>query len=44
MDKITLDSDLDKGSYDCVCTYHLINEENKPVSKVSVGVTVNVKS
>lgn len=43
MDKITLDSDLEKGSYECVCTYHLIDEENKPIGKTSIAVTVNVK-
>lgn len=43
-DKITLDTDLPKGTYDCVCTYHLINDEKEPISKVSVGVTINVKS
>ena len=43
MDKITLDSDLEKGTYDCVCTYHLIDDENKPIGKASVAVTVNVK-
>jgi len=43
MDKITLDSDLKKGSYDCVCTYHLIDDEKKPIGKASVAVTVNVQ-
>jgi hypothetical protein len=44
MNKITLDTDLPKGTYDCVCTYHLIDDENKPISKVNVAVTVNVES
>ena len=44
MDKIKLDDDLPKGSYDCVCTYYLIDDDQKPISKLSVGVTVNVKS
>lgn len=43
MDKITLDKDLPKGTYDCVCTYHLVDDEKKPISRVSVEVTVNIK-
>lgn len=43
MNNITLDTDLPKGTYDCICTYNLVDNENKPISKVSVGVTVIVK-
>ncbi|MBP0961147.1 MAG: hypothetical protein J5864_03295 [Oscillospiraceae bacterium] len=44
LDNITLDTDLPKGTYDCVCTYHLVDDDMQPISKVNVGVTVNVKS
>lgn len=44
MDKITLDTDLAEGSYDCVCTYHVVDDDMNPIGKVSVSVTVNVLS
>lgn len=42
LNNISLDKPLEKGTYDCVCTYQLVDDNNKPVSKVSVGVTVNI--
>ncbi len=41
-DKIKLKEFLEAGTYSCVCTYHLLDEENRPLSSVSVGVTVEV--
>lgn len=39
-----LDKDLDAGSYDCVCTYHQIDENQNTLSTVSMAVTVTVES
>lgn len=42
LEAITLDKNLEVGNYDCVCTYHLLDEEEQPVSKVSIAVKVNI--
>lgn len=42
-DEITLDSELPAGTYDCVLTYHLLNENDEPISKVNVGLTIVVE-
>ncbi len=42
IEKIKLDKDLDKGVYDAVLTYHLVDDKNKDVSKVSVSVTLTI--
>lgn len=39
---ITLNKDLDAGSYDCILTYHLIDEEQNTLSTVNVSVTIEV--
>ena len=39
-----LDTDLDAGTYDCVCTYHLVNDEQRTISTVNIAVTVIVES
>lgn len=39
---ITLDASLEAGSYDCVCTYYLLDEDEKAISKVNVSVTIEV--
>ena len=43
LEKITLDKKLEAGTYDCVCTYHLLDEQDKSVSQVSISVTIVVK-
>lgn len=40
LDKIALDKELSTGTYACVCTYHLIDENNKPISEVSLKLTI----
>lgn len=43
LDEITLDSDLAAGSYDCVLTYYLLDDDDEPVSKVNVGLTIVIE-
>ena len=43
LENITLDKKLEKGSYDCVVTYTLVDEEQKPLSTVRVSLTINVE-
>ena len=43
LDEITLNTDLDTGSYPCVLTYYLIDDEQKPISKVNVAVEVIIE-
>jgi amino acid permease len=40
MENITLDEDLDAGTYDCVCIYHLVDENQKTTSTLRVGLTI----
>lgn len=44
IDAVTLGKDLDAGTYDCVCKYYLVDEEQNPVATVSVAVTVIVEN
>jgi flagellar basal body-associated protein FliL len=41
---IALDTSLDKGSYDSVITYSLLDEEQNVLSTVSVGFTIIVEN
>jgi len=43
LDKIKLDEKLDAGTYDCVTIYHLVDEEQKSVSTLRVGLTIVVE-
>ena len=38
-----LDKDLDAGAYPCVCTYHLIDEQQRTLSTLAVAVNVIVQ-
>ena len=40
--EIKLDTPLDAGSYNCVCIYHLIDDEQNTISTLRVGITVVV--
>ncbi len=40
--EIALDTPLDAGTYDCVCIYHLVDDEQKTVSTLRVGITIIV--
>lgn len=43
LEKITLDSDLPAGTYDCLVTYHLLDEKDKEIGTVKLTLTVNVR-
>lgn len=43
LEKITLDSDLPAGTYDCLVTYHLLDEKDEEISTVKLTLTVNVR-
>ncbi len=43
LENITLDTDLPAGTYDCVVTYHLLDEEDKSISTLKVTVTVVIE-
>lgn len=40
LDDITLDEELPDGTYDCVMTYHLLDNDEETVSTVRVGVKI----
>lgn len=42
LEKITLDKTLEKGSYDCTLTYHLLDEKGNPTSKLNLSLMINV--
>lgn len=44
LENITLDEDLDAGVYDMVMTYHLVDDDLKELSEVSVSVTITVQN
>lgn len=44
LEAITLDEELEAGTYDCVLTYHLIDEDQNTVSTLRMGLTVVVEN
>lgn len=44
LEQITLDKPLDKGTYDCVIVYHLVDEEQETISTLRVAFTITVDS
>lgn len=42
LEQIALDKPLDKGSYDCVIVYHLVDEEQETISTLRVAFTITV--
>ena len=44
LEAITLDKDLDAGTYDCIMKYHLVDEEQNTVSTVSFALTIIVQN
>ena len=43
LDEIQLDVALEKGDYDAVITYHLVDEEFKDLSSVSMFMTISIE-
>ena len=43
LDNVKLDQELDAGTYDTVCIYYLVDEDQNPVSQVRVGLTLIVE-
>lgn len=44
LEQIVLDKPLDKGTYDCVIVYHLVDEEQETISTLRVAFTITVDS
>lgn len=44
LENFTLDEELPEGTYSCVCTYYLLDEEEQPVSLVNVSVMIVVRN
>ena len=44
MSNIKLDKDLDAGTYDCVCTYHLVDDDGHTLTTLNVSVKINVRN
>lgn len=40
LESITLDKALEAGTYDCVLTYHLLDENDEPTSTLNIAVTI----
>ena len=44
LEAITLDKDLDAGTYDCILEYHLVDDEQNTISTVSFTLTIIVQN
>lgn len=44
LEQIALDQALEKGSYDCVMVYHLVDEEQETISTLRIAFTITVDS
>lgn len=42
LEDITLDSKLPDGSYDCLVTYHLLDEKDESISTVKLTLIINI--
>ena len=43
IENITLDSKLSAGTYDCIVTYHLLDEENRSISTLKLTLTIIIE-
>lgn len=43
LNNIKLDTPLSAGTYDCLLIYHLVDENQNPISRLNVGVTIVVE-
>ena len=44
MSNITLDEELPAGTYDCVMTYHLLDDDEETISTVRVGLSIVIQN
>lgn len=44
LDDIALDEELSAGTYDCVMTYHLLDDKEETISTVRVGLKIVVQN
>lgn len=44
LENFKLDKDLDAGSYECVMVYHLIDDAQRTLSRLRVGLSITVES
>lgn len=44
INSITLDKDLDPGTYNCIMVYHLIDEEQTTLSTLNMGLNITVQN
>ena len=44
LEGITLNKKLNKGTYPCVLTYHLLDKSGKPISKLHINLTISIKN
>jgi len=44
VNNITLDRDLDPGTYNCIMVYHLVDEEQTTLSTLNMGLTLTVQN
>ena len=44
LDDITLDKELSAGTYDCVLTYHLLDDEEESISTVRVSLEIVIEN
>ena len=44
LSSVTLDRNLPAGSYDCVVVYHLVDESQRTISTVSLGMVVTIEN
>lgn len=42
LENITLDSALQAGTYDCLVTYHLLDDNEESISTVKLTLTINI--
>lgn len=43
LENITMDTNLQAGSYDCIVTYHLLDEKNISISTLKLTLTINIE-
>ena len=44
LENISLDKPLDAGTYDCVMVYHLVDDDQRSISTLRVGITIIVEN